>query len=134
MLPGSTYHLFNHANGRENLFLEPKNYDFFLGRLSLHVLPIAHIYAYCLLPNHFHLLLKIRDQQELTTYFHQKDINTESVSDLLPQTTVKQINAECSIKESASLFLICSTVIPRHLIRCMRGEEVCSFRIGSGKR
>ena len=104
MLPGSTYHLFNHANGRENLFLEPKNYDFFLGRLSLHVLPIAHIYAYCLLPNHFHLLLKIRDEQELTTYFHQKDINTESVSDLLPQTTVKQINAEVLNKKISKSF------------------------------
>ena len=104
MLPGSTYHLFNHANGRENLFLEPKNYDFFLGRLSLHVLPIAHIYAYCLLPNHFHLLLKIRDEQELTTYFHQKDFNTESVSDLLPQTTVKQINAEVLNKKISKSF------------------------------
>ena len=71
MLPGSTYHLFNHANGRENLFTEPKNYNFFLGRLSLHVLPVAHIYAYCLMPNHFHLLLKIRKKETLTTHFRE---------------------------------------------------------------
>ena len=104
MQPGSTYHLFNHANGRENLFLEPKNYDFFLGRLSLHVLPVAHIYAYCLMPNHFHLLLKIRDEQELTTYFLQKEVAAESVSDFLQQTAVKQINGEVLIKKVSKSF------------------------------
>ena len=104
MQPGSTYHLFNHANGRENLFLEPKNYDFFLGRLSLHVLPVAHIYAYCLMPNHFHLLLKIRDEQELTTYFLQKEVSAESVSDFLQQTAVKQINEEVLIKKISKSF------------------------------
>lgn len=72
MLPGNTYHLFNHANGYENLFTESKNYDFFLERLSLHVLPVAHIYAYCLMPNHFHLLVKIRSEKELLDYFEQK--------------------------------------------------------------
>jgi putative transposase len=72
MLPGCTYHLFNHANGWENLFKEHKNYDFFLERLSLHVLPVAHIYAYCLMPNHFHLLLKIREENELIQYFGLK--------------------------------------------------------------
>jgi putative transposase len=72
MLPGATYHVFNHANGRENLFAEAKNYDFFLDRLSLHVLPVAHMYAYCLMPNHFHLLLKIRSSKELAAYFTSK--------------------------------------------------------------
>ncbi|MEK7225078.1 MAG: hypothetical protein AAB221_05295, partial [Bacteroidota bacterium] len=72
MLSGSIYHLFNHANGRENLFTEQKNYVFFLERLSQHVLPIAHIYAYCLMPNHFHLLLKIRKKNLLQGYYRQK--------------------------------------------------------------
>jgi putative transposase len=82
MLPGNTYHLFNHANGWENLFAEPKNYDFFLGRLSLHVLPVAHIYAYCLMPNHFHLLIKIKDESELEAYFSQKEeTGTTELSD-----------------------------------------------------
>ena len=73
MLPGSTYHLYNHANGRENLFAKTKNYYFFLERLSLHVLPVAHIYAYCLMPNHFHLMMKIKLEKELVAYFNQKN-------------------------------------------------------------
>ncbi len=104
MQPGSTYHLFNHANGRENLFLEAKNYDFFLGRLSLHVLPVAHIYAYCLMPNHFHLLLKIRNEQELTTHFLQKEVDAKSGNDPLLQTAIREINGEVLIKKVSKCF------------------------------
>ena len=39
MNPGSFYHIFNHANGRENLFVEEKNYNFFLEKTAFHVMP-----------------------------------------------------------------------------------------------
>jgi putative transposase len=104
MLPGSTYHLFNHANGRENLFAEKKNYDFFLGRLSFHVLPVAHIYAYCLMPNHFHLLLKIRKESELLQYFKNKTTDTEPVDYILPLTPVKEMDSGLLIKKVSKSF------------------------------
>jgi REP element-mobilizing transposase RayT len=65
MLPGESYHLFNHANGKENLFLEQKNYSFFLEKLAQYILPISKIFSYCLMPNHFHLVLQIRHEEEL---------------------------------------------------------------------
>ena len=65
MIPGEYYHIYNHANGNENLFLEEKNYFFFLDKLSIHILPVAKVHAYCLLPNHFHLLISIRDFTEI---------------------------------------------------------------------
>jgi len=65
MAPGEFYHLFNHANGWENVFIEEKNYSFFLKRLSHHVLPVCRIYAYCLMKNHFHFLIRIRQPDEL---------------------------------------------------------------------
>jgi putative transposase len=101
MQPGNTYHLFNHANGWENLFAEPRNYDFFLGRLSLHVLPVAHIYAYCLMPNHFHLLLKIREETELIKYFSLKK---EKSSEGLSQNTGEEINEDVLIKKVSKSF------------------------------
>ena len=104
MIPGSTYHLFNHANGWENLFSEPKNYEFFLGRLSMHVLPVAHLYAYCLMPNHFHILLKIRDEEELTKYFTSGNEFIEAGSDALPQKPVKEIDGELLIKKISKSF------------------------------
>jgi putative transposase len=65
MIIGQQYHLFNHANGRENLFVEEKNYAFFLEKLSKHILPVCKIFSYCLMPNHFHLVLQVRYEEEL---------------------------------------------------------------------
>lgn len=65
MYPGNYYHVYNHANGNENLFREQKNYYFFLEKISLHVLPFVKLHAYCLLPNHFHFLIYVREFEEL---------------------------------------------------------------------
>ena len=57
----SVYHIFSHVNGKELIFREETNYQFFLTQLDKYILPIADIYSYCLLPNHFHLLLRFKD-------------------------------------------------------------------------
>src|SRR5690554_686531 len=68
----ATYHIFNRGNNRENIFFEERNYLYFLELLKRHILPIADIYAYCLLKNHFHLLLKIKDSNEIPSKFNEK--------------------------------------------------------------
>lgn len=69
---GATYHVFNRGNNRENIFIEQKNYFYFLDLLKKHILPIADIYAYCLLKNHFHLLLRIKDEKEISSRYIKK--------------------------------------------------------------
>jgi REP element-mobilizing transposase RayT len=56
--------VFNRGNNRENLFREERNYRFFLERYTHHVAPVADTFAYCLLRNHFHLLVRIRPESE----------------------------------------------------------------------
>ncbi len=63
--PDKYYHIYNHANGRENLFVNDGNFNFFLQRYAKHINPIADTYAYCLMPNHFHLAVKIKSAQHL---------------------------------------------------------------------
>ncbi|HNZ72804.1 MAG TPA: hypothetical protein PKJ43_09280, partial [Prolixibacteraceae bacterium] len=58
--PDTSYHIFNHANGFENVFREAENYRYFLEKYRLYISPIAETYAYCLMPNHFHLVVRIR--------------------------------------------------------------------------
>lgn len=60
---GSVYHIFSHVNGKELIFREETNYQFFLKQLDKYITQIADIYAYCLLPNHFHLLLRFKNIQ-----------------------------------------------------------------------
>ncbi len=61
--PNNTYHIFNHANGFENIFKEDENYRFFMDKYQQHIAAIAETYAYCLMPNHFHLVVRIRRRE-----------------------------------------------------------------------
>lgn len=63
--PSSVYHIYNCANGEENLFREEKNYIFFLEKYFQYIFPVAETYAYCLLKNHFHAMVRIREEEEL---------------------------------------------------------------------
>lgn len=70
LIPGRYYHIFNHAVGDENLFRQAANYWFFLERYGHYIFPIARTYAYCLMPNHFHLVVQIRDEDELLRHYN----------------------------------------------------------------
>ena len=58
---GQYYHIYNRGNNRASLFAEERNYAYFLNLYAKHVEPVARTFAYCLLPNHFHLLVQIKD-------------------------------------------------------------------------
>jgi len=69
------YHIYNRGNGKVNLFVNEDNYYYFLSLMRKYILPVADIYAYCLLPNHFHFLIRIKDDvqnpsQAFSNYFN----------------------------------------------------------------
>lgn len=66
------YHIYNRANGFENLFESDENYNYFLRQWAKYIEPIAESYAYCLMPNHFHFLIKIRKEEVLLEFFKDK--------------------------------------------------------------
>ncbi|HSH05803.1 MAG TPA: transposase [Anaerolineae bacterium] len=61
------YHIWNRGANRQNIFTHHKNYQYFLQKYIQKIAPIAYTYAYCLLPNHFHLLIKTKDSTEIPT-------------------------------------------------------------------
>jgi len=65
--PGHYYHIYNRGNNREDLFREERNYRYFLQLYARHVLPIAITFAYCLMRNHFHFLVRIREALQQTS-------------------------------------------------------------------
>jgi REP element-mobilizing transposase RayT len=58
---GFYYHVFNRAVGNELLFFLKKNYYYFLKKYLDIISEFVETYAYSLIPNHFHLLIKIPD-------------------------------------------------------------------------
>jgi REP element-mobilizing transposase RayT len=57
ILGSKVFHVFNRGNGRRDIFIEEENYEFFVLKMSRQLASVAHLLAYCLMPNHFHLLL-----------------------------------------------------------------------------
>ena len=71
LIPDRIYHLLSRANGNEKIFKEDENYRFFLSRIEKYIAPIADLYSYCLLPNHFHLMAQIKSREVIESYFLQ---------------------------------------------------------------
>jgi hypothetical protein len=69
------YHIYNRGNNRENIFIEERNYNYFLSLFLKYIDPIAELFAYCLLRNHFHWLVRIKSEEEI-----RADIKTLKVS------------------------------------------------------
>lgn len=65
LVPDNYYHIFNRGNNKENLFSNDGNYLFFLNKLKKYILPHLKIFSYCLMPNHFHFLAQVRDQEQI---------------------------------------------------------------------
>jgi putative transposase len=59
------YHIYNRGINGENIFRSERNYLFFLNKISKFLIPVCDIYAYCLMSNHFHFLVKVKTDFEL---------------------------------------------------------------------
>jgi len=59
---GTFYHIYNRGNAGTRLFYKKENYEFFLHRYSEYLSPFVDTFALCLLPNHFHLLVQVKEE------------------------------------------------------------------------
>jgi putative transposase len=62
---GKYYHIYNRGNNRCNLFYTRENYRYFLRLYQKYIDPVAETYAWVLLQNHFHLLVRIKEKSEI---------------------------------------------------------------------
>jgi REP element-mobilizing transposase RayT len=59
LLKDNFYHIFNRGNNGEKIFYIEENYSYFLNKFNEYLTRYVELYGYCLLPNHFHLLLRV---------------------------------------------------------------------------
>jgi len=85
---GYFYYIYNRGNNKERIFKETENYKHFMRLLNKHIEPVADIYSYCLLPNHFHLLI----QTKIPDNFQNNEINYSKKFSNLFNAYTKSIN------------------------------------------
>ena len=54
------YHIYNRGNNKQKIFFVVDNYYFFLRKVQKELSSYASILAYCLMPNHFHLMVYVK--------------------------------------------------------------------------
>lgn len=64
-LPGEIYHIYNQGNNRQPVFYTRDNYLFFLNKMRTHLAVDCDILAWCLMPNHFHWMIRVSDDYPL---------------------------------------------------------------------
>lgn len=79
LFPEKLYHIYNRGINGTNLFIEDRNYAYFLSKYLKFVLPIAELYAYCLMKNHFHLLIQVKSEDAIRRHFEKDGKSTERV-------------------------------------------------------
>ena len=69
--PGEYYHIFNRGAGRGTLFFTPANYEHCLRLIKHYRRPCgAAVIAYCLMPNHYHLLVRQEGEAPLSRFIN----------------------------------------------------------------
>jgi len=86
---GKYYHIYNRGINSGILFREKGNFEHFLNLYSHHIEPIAETYAWCLMSNHFHFLIKIKEVEEIQS--EKKIAPSQSFSNLFNAYT-KSVN------------------------------------------
>jgi len=75
------YHIYNRGINGESIFKNENNYGFFLLQYSKFIEPIANTYAYCLLGNHFHFLIKTKSEKEIVESIDKLDGKEKWISE-----------------------------------------------------
>jgi len=63
---GTFFHIYNRGNNGENIFIQERNYAYFMELWWKHTYQIFETWAYCLLRNHFHIVGYVKDEGDLS--------------------------------------------------------------------
>jgi len=100
------YHIYNHASGEKNLFNDHLDFIDFMGKFDKYFSNIFDLFAYCLMPNHFHFLVRVKDEvfikekivKEIDSEAKQKYISGNDELNALIEDQYRRFFSSSSIK------------------------------------
>jgi len=89
-LPDQYYHFYNRGNNRQAVFFERDNYLYFLRGIQKYLCGSMDVLAYCLMPTHYHLLVRVKPppRQPQTSEVCVKPLPQPQTSEVLKTSEV----------------------------------------------
>ncbi len=93
---GHIHHVYNQGNNGETVFYTRANYLFFLEKIRKHILPFVDIIAWCLMPTHFHLLVYVKHDDDLSNLVlpKRRDTNLNKEIGIMLASYCRAINIQ----------------------------------------
>ena len=98
LIPDNFFHILNRGNDKSKIFFKKKNYDYFLRKYDEYLSDYLTTYAYCLLGNHFHFLVKLNTTMQI--------LQTAKKSDDIPNRLAKFLKLGKSDKSEIAGLII----------------------------
>ena len=87
--PDEYYHFYNRGVNREAIYFDDDNYAHFLWNIQRYLVPVANIGAYCLMPNHYHLLIVVK---EISKVDQTSEVSTTSEVSLMVSKAMMKLS------------------------------------------
>ena len=78
--PDAYYHIYNRGINSGKIFNATENYLFFLSKFATYLNPVCDVFAYCLMPNHFHFLIRVKSQEEIRAFVKVQNFDKGSIN------------------------------------------------------
>jgi putative transposase len=77
--PDHFYHVYNRGVDGCDIFNEADNYHYFRTKYAKYLDPVADTFAWCLMKNHFHVLIRVKSMSALSAFFEASRRSSDSL-------------------------------------------------------
>jgi putative transposase len=112
-IENNIYHVYNQGNNLQRIFFNYDNKKLFLDKIRKHILPYADVLAWCLMSNHFHIMIYVNKIQPIESADARQtlyDELTESVAlrQTLNDELIESAAARQTLSKAGNLYTHCS--------------------------
>lgn len=119
-LTNEFYHIYNRGNNKNLIFFEDRNYQYFLKKIKKELDAYCNLLAYCLMPNHYHLLVQVKPTEE-KTYLNNHPLIRKigSLQSSYTRAIQKQNNTSGSLFQQKTKAKLIDTSSSKYLLSCL---------------
>jgi putative transposase len=99
------YHIYNRGINGTRIFTKKENPTYFLEKYIKYITPVADTFAYVLMGNHFHFLIKTKSEEEVRTFYENRTTNVDRVQNPVSTNADRVLNPVC-VEDKDATFII----------------------------